>query len=248
MKMRTVLWLSRPDSGRHFLVLMLQVLALAFAHNAALAQCIIHPLGCLSASGYALDRPYAWDNMALVDQSSASHAAIWFASSFVDLNPKSTTPPQIFATSDQHQIGFDATIGTDPAALWSGAADSYLDNHAALGADYTNSFVWGLWGQGGTTYVCGWALGSDGRRHAILGTVPSGFPLQPQLRITTVPPDEIRLTAEVSAGKSVTFEMSTDLVHWGELSTMVATNGTVELIEKNTGSSGGRFYRVRVAQ
>ncbi len=183
------------------------------------------------------------------------HAAVWrgTAESFVDLNPPGAEGSAASAASGPYQAGmaFVGNMGTTHAVLWHGTAESFLDLHAALGANfpYSSSAADGLWADGNITYVCGRARAVDGNEHALLWTVRSGPALQPQLQITAVPPDRIHITAEkLSAGASATFELSTDLIHWADLSTMVATNGTVELIEKNAGFSGARFYRLHVGQ
>lgn len=114
------------------------------------------------------------------------HAGVWTgtAASFVDIHPSGATDSEIRSSFGAQQVGRAAIGGANHAALWSGTASSYVDLHSVLGAGYTNSFAYGIWSNGSTTYVVGRAkVAPSGYYHAILWTSASDFVVPGQVTL-----------------------------------------------------------------
>jgi hypothetical protein len=87
-------------------------------------------------------------------------ACMWqgTAASFTSLHPAAASSSQIADAYGGYQVGFMTVDGMDRAALWSGTAQSVIDLHALLPAMSGASRATGVWHDGVTLTVCGYAL------------------------------------------------------------------------------------------
>src|SRR5688572_11958754 len=101
------------------------------------------------------------------------------ADSWVNMTPKGLFGGIISAADGLEQVGATAADsgGNAPyrAALWSGTAESYVDLHAFLSTNYTESLALGIWHDAaGTAYVVGSAFNSEVQRTEAVMWVSSG--------------------------------------------------------------------------
>jgi hypothetical protein len=100
------------------------------------------------------------------------HASLWSgsAASWVDLHPLGADNSEVMSVYDNTQVGYTSSFAyVDRAALWTGSASSYVDLHALLGSGYSDSRAEGVWVDGTTTYVVGYATrAASTRTDAIL--------------------------------------------------------------------------------
>ena len=106
------------------------------------------------------------------------NAGLWSgtAASFVNLNPAGATQSFAYATTGTQQAGYATIGGVSNAGIWSGTAASFVNLQSVLGGGYTSSQARGVWDDGTTTYVSGYAQTSGGQGHAILWAVPDAAP------------------------------------------------------------------------
>ena len=106
------------------------------------------------------------------------NAGIWAgtAATFVNLNPAGATQSFAYATTGTQQAGYATIGGVSNAGIWSGTAASFVNLQSVLGGGYTSSQARGVWDDGTTTYVSGYAQTSGGQGHAILWAVPDAAP------------------------------------------------------------------------
>jgi len=104
-----------------------------------------------------------------------THALLWrgAANGFVDLNSSGFEFSTAYGTSGTHQVGWASGPATGGfyihhAVVWSGTADSVVDLHNFLSADYANSEAYGVDENGN---IVGYAMYTPtSRAHAILWT------------------------------------------------------------------------------
>jgi hypothetical protein len=100
------------------------------------------------------------------------HASLWSgsAASWTDLHPAGADNSEVMSIFEGTQVGYTSSFAfEDRAALWTGSAGSYVDLHALLGSGYADSRAEGVWVDGSTTYVVGYATrAASTRTDAIL--------------------------------------------------------------------------------
>lgn len=77
---------------------------------------------------------------------------------------------------DGLQVGFVRPDGLNRACLWTGSADSWEDLGAALEPSLVWSAAMGVWSDGSTIFVSGFASDLAGRNEAVLWTRPIPAP------------------------------------------------------------------------
>jgi hypothetical protein len=87
-------------------------------------------------------------------------ACMWqgTAASFTSLHPAAASRSQIADAYGGYQVGFMTVDPMDKAAMWSGTAASVVDLHALLPAGTGASRATGVWHDGRTLTICGYAL------------------------------------------------------------------------------------------
>jgi hypothetical protein len=99
-----------------------------------------------------------------------NHASLWngTAESWVDLNPVGATLSEAFAVFDGWQVGYAEIEGIRHASLWNGSAGSWLDLGAFLPSGSSGSTATGVWSEGSTIFVSGYAGNA-----AVIWTIPT---------------------------------------------------------------------------
>lgn len=98
--------------------------------------------------------------------------AVWSgnASSYVSLNPSGSFG-QAYGVSQGKQVGRLFSAGTGHAVIWSGTAGSWVDLDSILPVNYSQSNALGVWTDGQTIQVAGYAYNNTlNRTEAILWT------------------------------------------------------------------------------
>lgn len=108
-------------------------------------------------------------------------AALWrnTAGSYVNLHQPSQIQSRALAVHAGWQVGYASSyisgVATRHAGVWNGTAASWVDLAAFLPPGYSSSEAHGVWHDGTTLYVCGWASDSQYyHQDAILWTLPIG--------------------------------------------------------------------------
>ena len=190
----------------------------------------LHPSSANSSSAFGTT---GLNQVGVVD----SHAALWSgtAGSFIDLNPAGATDSKAYAVSGSHQAGYVWIGSGQHAAIWSGTAISFVDLHSVLGANYSRSCAKGIWSEGRTTYVAGFA-DSDAVlwtirdmhvyvNHSYAGTSSDGS-LQTPFKTVTAGYQSVQTNGLITVFSGNYNES----VHMDKPLVLSATNGTVNII------------------
>ncbi len=141
----------------------------------------LHPLGAVTSSATGV---HGGEQVGFIDVGgNVSHAGRWSgtAASWIDLHPAGTDSSEAHDVYGGRQAG-EVRLAGGPAhaSVWSGTAASWEDLHPYLGPAYTGgaSSARGIWSDGTTTYVAGYAFNTAlSRYEAILwvetATAPS---------------------------------------------------------------------------
>ncbi len=104
-----------------------------------------------------------------------SHAGWWSgtASSWIDLHPAGATDSSAGSIYGQRQAGSAIIGGVRCAGYWTGTSASWVNLSALLAGSWGNAFARGIWDDGTTLYVAGYARNlATNRDEAILWTRP----------------------------------------------------------------------------
>ena len=104
------------------------------------------------------------------------HASLWngTASSWVDVHPIGFSASSISSASDGYQAGYVLVGGLSHAYAWKGAAGFRVDLHAFLPNGFGYSFANGIFSDGTSILICGYAKNQlTDREEAILWTRPT---------------------------------------------------------------------------
>jgi hypothetical protein len=109
-----------------------------------------------------VERTHDGWQVGMVVETDFVHAALWNSTpeSWVNLNPAGTNDSWAFGIFEDDQVGYANLGGQRRAGLWSGSAASFVNLHDFLPAGYTSSEARGVWSDGSTTYVVGFARNS----------------------------------------------------------------------------------------
>lgn len=153
-------------------------------HDTANSVVILNPPGAHSSAALAIaDNQQA--GYAHFGTQRDEHAVIWAgtADSFVDLHPPDAYRSRATATTGSLQAGDAGFGGWSRAVAWLGRADTWIDLHSELPDGYDGrSCAEGMWSDGTTTYIVGWAAGwfpgddpEEGSVHAYLWKIVHSF-------------------------------------------------------------------------
>ncbi len=120
----------------------------------------LHPVGGVTSTARGV---HGGKQVGSVDVGASTfHASLWSgtAASWVDLHPAAGSSSEAHNIMGSRQVGEVRVGGIAHASVWSGTAATWVDLHPVLGPQYIggSSAAYGIWIDGATTYVAGYAF------------------------------------------------------------------------------------------
>ena len=141
----------------------------------------LHPSGLPQSGAYGVQ---GGQQVGMAIQTGgATHAALWSgtAASYINLNPVGSQMSEAFGVWGGYQVGYAKFGNTRHAGIWNGTAASWVDLAAFLPPGFGNTEAFGIWSDGGNTYVVGYGnpIAGNPSIEALMWQVPAPSGLAP---------------------------------------------------------------------